>query len=398
VNTGVELSATFEAGGELVYGRDGNATWAALEDAIGTLEGGTALAFASGMGAISAVFETLPMGATVVVAGDAYNGTRRFLFDVGSRGRLGVRPVLVSDTEATLAECEGAQLLWLESPTNPMMDIADLVALVRGAHERGVAVAVDNTFATPLLQRPLDHGADVVVHSVTKLLSGHSDIVLGAAVSRSPAWVEALRQRRSVHGAIPGPFEAFLALRGIRTLAVRLQRSQVTAAVLAERLQSHPAVSMVRYPGLASHPGRALAARQMNGFGTMLSFELAGGAGAADAVCAAVRLAVHGTSLGGVETLIERRGKYAGEEAVPPALLRLSVGLEHVDDLWADLEQALALAAAAHPAPKPEPLEGTVVGEGGGQTSQGEPSQVGPWSGEPSLVEVDPDHPEHPQL
>jgi cystathionine gamma-synthase len=190
-----------------------------------------------------------------------------------------------------------------------------------------------------------------VVHSLTKLLSGHADVLLGAAVTRSPAWVDGLRRRRSLHGAIPGPFEAFLALRGIRTLPVRLQRAQATAAIVAERLESHPAVSVVRYPGLASHPGRSLAGRQMNGFGSIVSFEMAGGAPAADAVCDAVRLAVHGTSLGGVESILERRAKWADEANVPEGLIRLSVGLEHVDDLWADLEQALGTAAAKHPSP-----------------------------------------------
>jgi cystathionine gamma-synthase len=315
------------------------------------------------MGAVAAVFETLPVGATVVVAGDAYQGTRRFLQDVAGRGRLSMRAADVTDATATLDVCDGAQVLWLESPTNPLLAIADLSVLIQGAHRRGVAVAVDNTFATPLLQRPIDFGADVVVHSVTKLLSGHSDLMMGAAVSRSQAWVEALRLRRSLHGAAPGPFEAVLALRGIRTLAVRLQRAQVTAAILAERLKSHPAVSVVRYPGLSSHPGRSIAARQMNGFGSILSFEMAGGAPAADAVCDAVRLAVHGTSVGGVETLLERRAKYADEASTPAGLIRLSVGLEHVDDLWSDLEQALRRAASVHPPmPAADPSEPTVPG------------------------------------
>jgi cystathionine gamma-synthase len=299
------------------------------------------------MAAIAAVIETLPAGARVVAAGDAYAGTRRLLTDLAGRGRLDVVPVDVTDTAGTLAACAGAQLLWLESPTNPLMAIADLGTLVPGAHDRGVAVAVDNTFATPLLQRPLDFGADVVVHSVTKFLSGHSDVVMGAVVVRADSWWDAIRTRRSLHGGIPGPFEAFLALRGLRTLAVRLERAQATAGVLAERLQEHPAVVRVRYPGLASHPGKVLAARQMSGFGSMLSFEVAGGAAAADAVCAAVRIATHGTSLGGVETLLERRARWVGEETTPPSLIRLSVGLEHVDDLWADLAQALDGAVSA---------------------------------------------------
>jgi cystathionine gamma-synthase len=349
VTVPVELSSTYHAGGPVTYGREGNATWTALEEVLGALEGGVAVSFASGMGAVAAVFETLPVGATVVVAGDAYQGTRRLVEELGGRGRLAVRAADITDAAATLDLCEGADLLWLETPTNPLMAIADLAVLVPGAHERGLAVAVDNTFATPLLQRPLDLGADVVVHSVTKLLSGHSDLVMGAAVARSASSVDALRLRRSLHGAVAGPFEAFLALRGIRTLPVRLERAQSTAAVVAARLESHPAVAQVRYPGLASHPGREVAARQMAGFGSMLSFEMAGGAPAAEAVCEAVGLAVHGTSLGGVETLLERRAKWPGESSTPAGLIRVSVGLEHVDDLWADIEQAIDRAVSRYP-------------------------------------------------
>jgi cystathionine gamma-synthase len=226
-----------------------------------------------------------------------------------------------------------------------MMAVADLGALCVGARALGVPVVVDNTFATPLLQRPLEHGADVVVHSVTKFLAGHSDLVMGATVTGDPDRMESLRRRRSLHGAVPGPLEAFLALRGVRTLAVRLDRAQANAAELAPRLAAHPAVSRVRYPGLIDHPGHELASRQMDGFGAMLSFEVHGGAPAADALCGAVRLCVHATSLGGVETLLERRQRWEGEEAVPAGLVRVSVGIEDVEDLWSDLESALGVAA-----------------------------------------------------
>jgi len=358
------MSSTFHQGGELIYGRDGNPTWESLEEVLGSLEGGSALVFASGMAAIAAVMETLPVPGRVVVAGDAYNGTRRFLIDVSGRGRLRFRTVDVADTTATLAACAEVVeapgrpsggpgqfgehgLLWLESPTNPLLAVADLPALIDGAHRLGMDVAVDNTFATPLLQRPLELGADVVVHSATKLLSGHSDVVLGAAVTGRTDLAEALAVRRSLHGAIPGPWEAWLVLRGMRTLAVRLDRAQANAAELALRLVSHPGVEAVRYPGLAHHPGHELARRQMGGFGTMVAFEVAGGATAAEGVAANVRLLCAGTSLGGVETLIERRGRWAGEEDLPPGLLRLSVGIEDVEDLWADLEGALEAVAAA---------------------------------------------------
>jgi cystathionine gamma-synthase len=354
VNSPVEFSATYRFGGAATYGRDDNDTWLAFEAVLGGLEGGTALAFASGMAAIAAVLETLPVGGWVVVAGDAYNGTRRFLADAAGRGRLAVRAADVADTEATLAACEevstapnrraSGALLWLESPTNPLLAIADLPALIDGAHALGLTVAVDNTFASPLLQSPLEMGADVVVHSVTKLLSGHSDVLLGAIVTRSEELLAGLRTRRSLHGAIPGPMETFLALRGVRTLAVRLERAQATAAELADHLVARSGVRGVRYPGLADHPGHELAVRQMRGFGTMLAFEVGAGAEAADAVCQAVRLVTPGTSLGGVETLIERRARLAGESHLPPGLLRLSVGLEHPDDLWWDLDQALDCA------------------------------------------------------
>ncbi len=352
------LSSTFHQDGDLIYGRDGNPTWEALEEVLGALEGGSALVFASGMAAIAAVMDLLPVPGRVVVAGDAYNGTRRFLSDVAGRGRLRFRTVDIADPDATLAACaemvdaparpsgEAGQfgqrgLLWLESPTNPLLAVADLATLIPGAHRLGLDVAVDNTFATPLLQRPLDAGADVVVHSATKLLAGHSDVVLGAAVSRQPDVVESLARRRSLHGAVAGPWEAWLALRGVRTLAIRLDRAQANAGDLARRLTAHPQVSKVYYPGLAQHVGHELAGRQMRGFGTIVSFEVVGGAGPAEAAVAAARLATAGTSLGGVETLIERRGRWEGEQGLPPGLVRMSVGIEDVEDLWSDLDAAL---------------------------------------------------------
>ena len=345
INVAVPLASTYHADGARSYGREGNAVWDALEEVLGDLEGGRGLVFASGLAAIAAVLETLPIGAVVVAPEDAYLGTRGLLADLASRDRLRVRLVDIADTPATLAACDGADLLWCESPTNPMMAIADLGALCGGARALGVPVVVDNTFATPLLQRPLELGADVVVHSVTKFLAGHSDLVMGATVTADPDRWEALRQHRSLHGAVAGPLEAFLALRGVRTLPVRLDRAQANAAELARRLAAHPGVSRVRYPGQADHPGHDLAARQMDGFGAMLSFEVHGGAPIADAVCGAVRLCVHATSLGGVETLLERRHRWEGEEATPPGLVRVSVGIEDVEDLWSDLEAALGVAA-----------------------------------------------------
>jgi cystathionine gamma-synthase len=349
VNPPVVLSATYQQGGTRTYGRDDNPTWEALEEVLGALEGGRAVVFASGLAAISAVIETLPVPGQVVVPAGAYSGTRRFLADAAGRGRLQFRAVDITDTTAVLRACESfgpGALLWLETPTNPLMDIADLDELVPGAQALGLEVAVDNTFATPLLQRPLEFGADAVVHSATKFLSGHSDAVLGAVVTRRDDLAEHLARRRSLHGAVAGPWEAWLVLRGVRTLDVRLERAQANAAELARRLQSHPAVLSVLYPGLPSHPGHELAARQMRGFGAMLSFEVSGGAEAAEAVAEAVEVLTPATSLGGVETLIERRSRWEGEELLPPGLLRVSVGIEDVEDLWSDLDRALAVAVS----------------------------------------------------
>ena len=344
VNRPIAMSSTFRHGGDRLYGRDDNATWEDFEATLGALEGGEALAFASGMAAISAVFETLPIGATVVVADDAYNGTRKWCTDAASRGRLALRLVDVTDTQAVVAASEGAQMVWLESPTNPCMEIADIVAACAGAHSYGALVCVDNTLATPLLQQPLSLGADVVVHSVTKWIAGHSDLLMGAVVTADPGRLEALRSRRSLFGGVAGSVEAWLALRGLRTLPARLERAGRSAGMLAERLLAHRGVERVRYPGLVGDPGHAVAARQMAGPGGMVSFDVVGGAGPAEAVCAAVEIITAGTSLGGVETLIERRARYQFAERVPPGLLRMSVGQEDVEDLWEDLDRALIQA------------------------------------------------------
>lgn len=326
MNVPVELSSTYRAGGEVIYGRESNPQWVAFESAVSALEGGAhGIAFASGMAAIAAVASLVPPGGVVVAPEVAYKGARNLFSSLAAERRIELRLVDITDTAAVLAACSGASLLWAESPTNPMLGVADLAAFADAAP----VVGVDNTFATPLLQQPLSSGADIVVHSATKLLSGHSDVVLGVAVTSSNEIASRLRAHRTLHGAIPGPMETFLALRGLRTLPVRLERSSNTAAELAGRLASCAAVEDVAYPG----------------YGQMLAVTVRGGAAAADAVVGALRLAVHATSLGGVETLIERRGRYAGEEATPPGLLRISIGLEYVEDLWADLSQALARAS-----------------------------------------------------
>ncbi|MCH8626904.1 PLP-dependent transferase [Arsenicicoccus piscis] len=330
VNPGIELTSTYLAGGDPVYARGGNATWTAFEEVLGSLEGGCALVYASGMAAIAAVFALVPVGGVVVVPDNAYNTTLSLADELLASGRLAeVRRVDVADTAAVTTAVRSEphpQLVWLESPTNPLLDVADITALADATHQVGAIVVCDNTFATPILQQPLTLGADVVVHSVTKYLSGHSDVVLGAACAVDAQLLDRLRTHRTVHGSIAGPFETWLALRGIRTLPLRLERAGRSARVLADRLIGHPQVERVRYPG----------------FGAIVSIEVAGGLDAADRVAGATRLWTNATSLGGVESLIERRRRHANEPTtVPVNLLRLSVGVEDVEDLWTDLERAL---------------------------------------------------------
>lgn len=343
LNVPVHFASAFHADGPTVYARDDNPSWAAFEQAVGALEGGAAVVFASGMAAVGALLAQVPTGGLVVAPADAYTGTRTYLQDAESRGRLRVRLVNVADTAATTAACDGADVLWVESPTNPLMAVADIPALCRAAHDAAALAVVDNTFATPVLQQPLMMGADAVVHSGSKFIGGHSDLVIGAAVTNDPELLAALRSRRTVSGAIAGPMETYLALRGLRTLPLRVERAQITAQRLAEGLAAHPRVSRVRYPGLPSDAGHRLAGTQMRGFGAVLSFEVAD-ADSAERVCGATRLIVHATSLGGVETTMERRRRHPGEDLVPDGLVRISVGCEHPDDLWADLARALEQA------------------------------------------------------
>lgn len=329
MNVPVVLTSTYGATGELEYGRFGNPTWSAFEEALGALEGGRALAFASGMAAVTTILDLVGSGGSVIAPRHAYNGSLTALADAESRGRLRATLVDTSDTEAVVAALqadEDCALLWLESPTNPALEIADISALTAAAHELGIRVVVDNTFATPLLQQPLSLGADIVVHSATKYIAGHSDVLMGAIVVADDEVHGALKGRRDLAGAVPGPFETWLALRGLRTLPVRLERAATNAADLARRLADHPAVAEVRYPG----------------FGAIVAPVLAGGADAADFLVRATALWVHTTSLGGVESTFERRRRWKLEPAtIPEGLVRLSVGVEDVEDLWADLAQAL---------------------------------------------------------
>jgi len=358
VNAPVVLSSTYIGTDEpspdhLLYARYGTETWVPLEEAIGQLEGSAerALVFGSGMAAISAALTLVPAGGVLVMPRHSYNTSLVAARAYAEQRGVSLIEVDIADTDAVVAVLDAAEspTLWIESPTNPMLEVADIRALAAAAHARGGRVIVDNTFATPLAQRPLALGADVVVHSVTKYLAGHSDLVMGAVVADDPQLWQALKSHRDVHGAIAGPWEAWLALRGIRTLALRVERSQQTALELATRLEAHPAVAEVRHPGLASHPQHELARAQMTGFGSIITVRPHGGAEAAAAVARSVRLWVPGTSLGGVESLIERRRRLPSEPTtVPDDLLRLSVGIEHVDDLADDLFAALEAAVRGH--------------------------------------------------
>ena len=343
MNEPITLSATYVHTVPVEYGRDGNAGWAALETALGALDGGRAVTFGSGLAAATAIADLVPMGGTVVLSAVTYYGVRNIFERLAARGRLNVRFAGADDTEAFIAATAGASMVWIESIANPLMVVADVPAIAAAARAAGALTVVDATFATPLRQRPLDMGADIVMHSATKFIGGHSDLLMGAAVCRDEAHAAFLVSHRHDHGAIPGALEAFLALRGLRSLAVRLDRSEATAAELARRLAAHPGVSVVHYAGLPGDTFHERAARVLpKGAGAMLSFEVAGSIEQTEAFLAGLGLVTHATSLGGVESLIERRARYAADAAlVSPTLCRFSVGLEDVEDLWADLAGSL---------------------------------------------------------
>lgn len=341
LNTPIEVASTFVSDGASPYARgEGTATTRSLEELVGGLEHGEAVAFASGMAAISAVFGLVPPKGRVVIPDDCYQGVAAVAAEGEQTGRWTTTRLATDDTASWVKAAGEADLLWFETPSNPLLVVGDLRALGSAERRPGTLLAVDNTFATPLNQRPLDLGANVSVQSATKLLGGHSDLLSGVATTRSAEIAGRLRRHCLVHGATPGVLESYLAVRGIRTLALRLAQGQRSAGVLAERLQAHPAVEVVRYPGLADHPGHGIAADQLDGFGTMLSFDLASGEAAVKA-CNRIGVIRHATSLGSVESTMEQRAQLSGQEHLPPGLIRLSVGIEHVEDLWADLAQAL---------------------------------------------------------
>ena len=336
LNAPIVPASTYHHGGDLEYGRDGNPGWEALEAALGDLEHGHCVTFASGLAAASAILDELPNGARVIAQRVPYFGVTGLLQERVRRGQIELETHAALTAEGLAGSIEGAALLWIESPTNPMLDVVDLPAVIDVAKRAGALVVVDNTFATPFGQTPIAMGADLVLHSGTKMIGGHSDLVLGAVVAADPALQRRLFERRHNTGSIPGVLEAYLALRGLRTLPARFARAQATARELVVRLAGHPHVRRVRYPGT----------------GSMISFETTGSGEGAEAICEAARLIVHATSLGGVETTMERRARYASERAAgtPATLIRLSVGLEHLDDLWRDLDRALGAAEPQDPA------------------------------------------------
>ena len=345
LNPPIALNSTFHEGGPVGYGRYGNETWSALEEAISVLEGGKTLLFSSGMAAISAVFSLLPEGAVIVAASNGYQGTTTLLKKLHESEKLKVRFVNLANTDECLAAIPGAQMLYLESPINPLLEVVDLPKIIAAGKFAGCGVAVDNTLATPLLQNPLALGADISIHSVTKYLSGHSDLILGSLSTNDQALYGRLEQSRRYGGAIAGPFEAWIALRGLRTFAIRMQRSQENAMELATRLSKDSRISKVRYPGLATDSYHSLAKSFMKGFGAMISFDVNASVEQVDLMCNSSKLITNATSLGGVESIWERRRRWATESAtVPENLIRFSVGIENVDDLWADIQQALTAA------------------------------------------------------
>jgi cystathionine gamma-synthase len=356
VNVPVHLSTTFKQDGVgglrggYEYARSANPTRTALQEALAALEEGrTGLTFASGLAAEDTLLRTVcSPGDHVLLGGDAYGGTFRLISRVLSRWGVEHDPVPLADLAAVRAALRPTtRVVWCETPTNPLLGIADIAALAEIAHAAGALLVVDNTFASPYLQRPLTLGADVVVHSTTKYLGGHSDVVGGALVLSDADLAERLTYHQNAMGAVNGPFDAWLVLRGIKTLGVRMDRHCANAERVVDFLARSPAVSAVLYPGLPDHPGHDLAARQMSGFGGMVSFRLAGGEEAALKVCERAQLFTLAESLGGVESLIEHPGRMTHASAagspleVPDDLVRLSVGIEHVDDLLADLDTAL---------------------------------------------------------
>ena len=327
---------------ERVYSRsEQTETVNRLEELVGGIEGGNALMFGSGMAAAAAVLHRLPAGSTLALPTDPYHGVNGLAEEGEAQGRWKIWRIHPNDTDTWVDACATADLVWIETPANPLVDVTDLLTVCAAPRREGTIIAVDSTFATPICQLPLDLGADIVMHSATKFLGGHSDLLAGALIVRSDDLRDELYQRRLLNGGVIGSLEAFLTLRGMRTLHLRMERALENAEQLAHRLKAHPNVAKVRYPGLQDDPNNTIASTFMNGYGAVLSFETTDGGAQATRACETVKVIHHATSLGGVETTMERRSVIPGQENIPPSLIRMSVGCEEFDDLWADLDAAL---------------------------------------------------------
>jgi cystathionine gamma-synthase len=342
LNEPLTPASTFVLGGNREYSRDdGTPSWQALESVVGDLEEAEAVAFSSGMAAIAAVFDQLPVGAWIVWPDDCYQAVAGIIAEGERLGRWTATRLAVDDTDAWCEAASTADLVWIESPSNPLLAVADLRRISSTPRAAGSILAVDNTMAGPLGQQPLVLGVDIVVQSATKHLGGHSDLLCGVATTRRADLADTLRRHRELRGATPGTLEAFLATRGIRTYPLRAAAAAASAQELARRLEADNRVETVRYPGLPSHPTHHIATQHLTSFGSIISFDVAGGAAAADRVCERVQVVRHATSFGAVESTIERRAAISGQQHLPPELLRLSVGIEHLEDVWDDLSQAL---------------------------------------------------------
>jgi cystathionine gamma-synthase len=327
LNTPVSLNSTYTAGGSWGYGRYGNDSCISLEETISQLEGGKTLAFASGMSAISSLFSTIPVGSVVVSSNQGYAGVNATMQKLHDEGKIVARFVDISNTGEVLASIEDAYMLWLESPTNPRLDIADLNRLIRACNRTGVIVGVDNTFATPINQRPLELGADMSMNSVTKYLAGHSDVLMGSISFNNQDLYDSVEFARKINGTIPQPFEAWLALRGIRTFPLRFKKAESNAKQLFNLISNHPMISKVYYPG----------------FGAMISFQVDASPEEVEDICNRSKLIANATSLGSVESIWERRRRWALESPlVSESLIRLSVGCEDVEDIWNDIIESLS--------------------------------------------------------
>ena len=326
LNTAVSLNSTYTAGGQWGYGRYGNESCASLEETMSLLEGGKTLAFSSGMSAISSLFSTLPLGAIVVASNQGYAGINATMQKLHDEGKIVARFVDITNTGEVLANLEDAYLLWIESPTNPRLEIADLNRLIRSCNKTGVLVGVDNTFATPLNQRPLEMGADMSMNSITKYLSGHSDVLMGSISFNNDVLYDSVEFARKINGTIAQPFEAWLALRGIRTFPLRFKKAESNAKKLFNLISDHGMVSRVYYPG----------------FGAMISFEVKASPEEVEEICNRSKLIANATSLGSVESIWERRRRWPLESPlVSESLIRLSVGCESLEDIWRDIVESL---------------------------------------------------------